>query len=50
MSWRSLRPWVNEIKNETEVYTEGGGGGVVHTDFSLVFHEAILRIIGMYRM
>lgn len=27
-----------------------GGGGVVHADFSLVFHEAILRIIGMYRM
>ena len=31
--------------------TGGGGGGggvvVVHTDFSLVFHEAIL---GMYRM
>ena len=44
---------MNEIKNETEVSTDGrgrgggGGGGVVHTDFSLVFHEAIL---GMYRM
>lgn len=42
---------MNEIKNETEVSTDGGGGGgVVHTDFSLVFYEAILRIIGMYRM
>ena len=45
---------MNELKSETEIYSDGpgGGGGVgwVHTDFSLVFHVAILSIIGMYRM